>query len=378
MQRCRAQGRTSATFDSPACSTPRAWAAPRLRSRMRPRMRAAIVDTHLDLLPGIEAAHLDARAERQCRVRRGQRIHVEALSAGGTPAVKPATVPGCRAAGDFHALAQPRSDAGGHRSDRPHPPRRPEPTRPCRANRSTKLPYRPEPKRWGDGRPQMTAQPQKVRPGSPAGRSQRRGPPASAPHASSCSCQAQPPDDLCRRRTLVHAVEMQARCTPARSCSHRSVTTSRPKALMDAVSSPKPCRRRRIQRGISAPQASLKRISWLELAIGMMPGTTGAVTPKRVHLFQKTEVGVGVVKVLGDGRVGTGLHLGGKRLQVALGGLGLRMGLRVGSHLDVKVVSDLGADKGHQVAGVMRIRHRCHNRWAGRHARPPGASRPCL
>jgi hypothetical protein len=76
-------------------------------------MRAAIVDTHLDLLPGIEAAHLDARTERQCRVRRGQRIHVEALAAGGTPAVKPATVPGCRAAGDFHALVQPPSRRRG-------------------------------------------------------------------------------------------------------------------------------------------------------------------------------------------------------------------------------------------------------------------------
>jgi hypothetical protein len=46
---------------------------------------------------------------------------------------------------------------------------------------------------------------------------------------------------------------------------------------MLAVSSPKPCRRRRIQRGISAPQASEKRISCVELVMGMMPGTTGTV-----------------------------------------------------------------------------------------------------
>jgi hypothetical protein len=50
-------------------------------------------------------------------------------------------------------------------------------------------------------------------------------------------------------------------------------------ALMDFASSPYACRRSRIQRGISAPQASEKRSSWLELVIGMMPGTTGTSRP---------------------------------------------------------------------------------------------------
>ena len=73
-------------------------------------MRAAIVDTDLNLLAGIEAAHLDARSERQCRVRRGQRIHVKALAAGGTPAVKTVTIPGSRAATDFHPSLRPGPD----------------------------------------------------------------------------------------------------------------------------------------------------------------------------------------------------------------------------------------------------------------------------
>ena len=34
-----------------------------------------------------------------------------------------------------------------------------------------------------------------------------------------------------------------------------------------------------IQRGISAPQASEKRRSWVKLEIGMMPGTIGTFTP---------------------------------------------------------------------------------------------------
>ncbi|MNV83647.1 hypothetical protein D3C71_1774640 [compost metagenome] len=50
---------------------------------------------------------------------------------------------------------------------------------------------------------------------------------------------------------------------------------------MLAVSSPKACKRKRIQRGISAPLASEKRISCVELLIGMMPGTTGTSTPSR-------------------------------------------------------------------------------------------------
>ena len=48
---------------------------------------------------------------------------------------------------------------------------------------------------------------------------------------------------------------------------------------MPAASSPKAMSRMRIQRGTSAPQASEKRSSWLELVIGMMPGTTGTPMP---------------------------------------------------------------------------------------------------
>ena len=33
------------------------------------------------------------------------------------------------------------------------------------------------------------------------------------------------------------------------------------------------------QRGISAPQLSEKRLSWVKLEIGMIPGTIGTVTP---------------------------------------------------------------------------------------------------
>ena len=48
---------------------------------------------------------------------------------------------------------------------------------------------------------------------------------------------------------------------------------------MDFVSSPNDCRRSRIQRGISQPELSAKRIRPLELVIGMMPGTMGMAMP---------------------------------------------------------------------------------------------------
>ena len=50
-------------------------------------------------------------------------------------------------------------------------------------------------------------------------------------------------------------------------------------ARTEALSSPKLSNLRRIQRGISAPQASENRASLVKLAIGMMPGTIGTVTP---------------------------------------------------------------------------------------------------
>ena len=87
----------------------------------------------------------------------------------------------------------------------------------------------------------------------------------------------------------------------------------------------------------------------------MMPGTTGTSTPSASHLVDEAEVGVGVVEVLGDGRIGAGPHLGGKGLQVGLGRARLRVDLGVGRHLDVEVVAGLGADEGHQVAGVVEL-----------------------
>ena len=63
-----------------------------------------------------------------------------------------------------------------------------------------------------------------------------------------------------RGRALVHGGSCRPGAPMATSCSHRRETTSSQKARMLALSSPKPERRRRIQRGISAPQASEKRI----------------------------------------------------------------------------------------------------------------------
>jgi hypothetical protein len=93
-------------------------------------------------------------------------------------------------------------------------------------------------------------------------------------------------DGFQRGGTLVHAVEVQAwRATGAQLLAQIS-DHIQTKGLDGRVSSPNACRRSRIQRGISAPQASLKRISWVELVMGMMPGTTGTSRPAHPRLRQ--------------------------------------------------------------------------------------------
>ena len=54
-----------------------------------------------------------------------------------------------------------------------------------------------------------------------------------------------------------------------------------PKRRMETRSSPKSRIRFWIQRGISAPQPSENRISWVKLVMGMMPGVMGIVMPRR-------------------------------------------------------------------------------------------------
>jgi hypothetical protein len=62
-------------------------------------------------------------------------------------------------------------------------------------------------------------------------------------------------------RRLVHAVEVQAGRAAGQQAFAQLLTTSRPKALIEALSSPKLASFKRIQRGISAPHMSEKRIS---------------------------------------------------------------------------------------------------------------------
>ena len=57
--------------------------------------RPAVVDPHGNAFPAAGVGHLDQRAERQRAMRRGQRMHVEALAAGRAAAMKTAPVVGC-------------------------------------------------------------------------------------------------------------------------------------------------------------------------------------------------------------------------------------------------------------------------------------------
>ena len=88
-----------------------------------------------------------------------------------------------------------------------------------------------------------------------------------------------------------------------------SVTTSRPNARIDARVVAEAFELRRIQRGISAPQASEKRASCEKFAIGMMPGTIGTSMPASGARVDEAEVRVGVVEVLRDRGIRAGVDL---------------------------------------------------------------------
>ena len=84
-------------------------------------------------------------------------------------------------------------------------------------------------------------------------------------------------------------------------------------------------------------------------------GHDGHVHTEFVNVVDKPEVSIRVVEILGDGRVRTRFHLGHKGLDIGLGRLGLGVNFGVSRHFDVEIVTGLGPDKGHQIAGVMEL-----------------------
>ena len=79
-------------------------------------------------------------------------------------------------------------------------------------------------------------------------------------------------------------------------------------------------------------------------------GDTGGTGP-----LDEVEVGVGVVEVLGDGRVCTGRHFLGEVRQVGVGRGGLGVHLGVGRHFDGEPVAAVLAHEAHQVGGVLEV-----------------------
>ena len=71
MSRARARCRVGGM----GCSSVNAW------------VRTAVVDAHHDRSPVVEVRYLDPGAERQGPMRRGQRMHVEALAVRSAPAL---------------------------------------------------------------------------------------------------------------------------------------------------------------------------------------------------------------------------------------------------------------------------------------------------
>ncbi len=94
--------------------------------------------------------------------------------------------------------------------------------------------------------------------------------------------------------------------------------------------------------------------------MGMMPGTMGAVTPSLRRLFDETEVGIRVVEILRDGRVGARIHLALEVEHVVARRVRLRMELRIGRDFDVEVFAGLRADERHQFVGVLELADAAH------------------
>jgi hypothetical protein len=84
----------------------------------------------------------------------------------------------------------------------------------------------------------------------------------------------------------------------------------------------------------------------------MMPGMIGMLDAERARLGDEVLVGIGVVEVLGDGRVGAGIDLALEVQQVFARALRLRMPFRIGRDLDAEAVAAFGADELDQLIGI--------------------------
>ena len=87
----------------------------------------------------------------------------------------------------------------------------------------------------------------------------------------------------------------------------------------------------------------------------MMPGTIGIVDAHRFALVDEMVVGVGVVEILGDRRIGAGLDLALEVLQVVLRVFRLRVVFGIGRDLDEKVIAEFLPDERHQFVGVAEL-----------------------
>ena len=133
------------------------------------------------------------------------------------------------------------------------------------------------------------------------------------------------------------------------------------------------------QRGISAPQASEKRRSWVKFEIGMIPGTIGIVHAELARVVDEAEIRIGVVEILGDRAIGAGIDLGLEVAQVGQRVVGLRMAFRIAADFDVEEAVVFLADELDQVRGIAEIAGDGPCRRAGRRAarRCAGSPSPC-
>ena len=118
---------------------------------------------------------------------------------------------------------------------------------------------------------------------------------------------------------------------------------------------PSPSNFRRIQRGSSAPQTSEKRASFEKLTIGMMPGTIGISTPLPTYFVDKVEVGIGIVEILRNRRIGTCLDLANKIREIVTREAGLRMPFGISGNFDFKMLPGFTPNELYKFVGITKF-----------------------
>ena len=86
-------------------------------------------------------------------------------------------------------------------------------------------------------------------------------------------------------------------------------------------------------------------------------GNDGNTHAAPLHVIDKAEIGIGVVKILRDGGIGAGIDFAHEMVDVVFGTARLRVEFGIGGHFDVEIAAVLGFNQFHQFVGITHAVH---------------------